>query len=98
MFLAGIEVIIEATRTIGKRGEWKMKSATIQLETLTCPSCMQKIEGAVKGVAGVDQDSVKVMFNASKVKLSFDEGQVSIEDIEQAITRVGYEVQKTSVR
>ncbi|HHT74149.1 MAG TPA: metal-binding protein [Firmicutes bacterium] len=75
-----------------------MKSATIQLETLTCPSCMQKIEGAVKGVAGVDQDSVKVMFNASKVKLSFDEGQVSIEDIEQAITRVGYEVQKTSVR
>ena len=58
-----------------------MKSATIQLETLTCPSCMQKIEGAVKGVAGVDQDSVKVMFNASKVKLSFDEGQVSIEDI-----------------
>lgn len=75
-----------------------MKSATIQLETLTCPSCMQKIEGAVKGVAGVDQDSVKVMFNASKVKLSYDEGQVSIEDIEQAITRVGYEVQKTSVR
>ena len=75
-----------------------MKSATIQLETLTCPSCMQKIEGAVKGVAGVDQDSVKAMFNASKVKLSFDEGQVSIEDIEQAITRVGYEVQKTSVR
>ena len=51
-----------------------------------------------EGVAGVDQGLVKVMFNASKVKLSFDEGQVSIEDIEQAITRVGYEVQKTSVR
>ncbi len=29
-------------------------SATIQLETLTCPSCIQKIEGAVKGLDGID--------------------------------------------
>ena len=42
-----------------------MKSATIQLEALTCPSCLQKIESAVKSVGGVVQDSVKVMFNAS---------------------------------
>lgn len=75
-----------------------MKSATLQLETLTCPSCLQKIESAVKGVEGVDQDSVKVMFNASKVKLNFDENKVSIDDIEKAITNVGYEVQKKSVR
>ncbi|NLM40176.1 MAG: heavy-metal-associated domain-containing protein [Firmicutes bacterium] len=75
-----------------------MKSATLQLETLTCPSCMQKIESAVKGVDGVDHDSVKVMFNASKVKLNFDENKVSIDDIEKAITSVGYEVQKKSVR
>ncbi len=75
-----------------------MKSATIQLETLTCPSCLQKIESAVKGVHGVDQDSVKVMFNASKVKLNFDETKVSIADIEKAITDVGYEVQKSNVR
>jgi len=25
-----------------------MKKGTMQLETLTCPSCIQKIEGAVK--------------------------------------------------
>ncbi len=75
-----------------------MKSATLQLETLTCPSCLQKIESAVKGVEGVDHDSVKVMFNASKVKLNFDENKVSIDDIEKAITNVGYEVQKKSVR
>jgi copper chaperone CopZ len=30
-----------------------MKQATIQLETLTCPSCMQKIENAVKSLDGV---------------------------------------------
>ncbi|MGI6149081.1 MAG: metal-binding protein [Firmicutes bacterium] len=75
-----------------------MKSATIQLEALTCPSCLQKIESAVKSVGGVVQDSVKVMFNASKVKLNFDEATVSIEDIEKAIAKVGYEVQKSSVK
>jgi copper chaperone len=75
-----------------------MKTATIQLETLTCPSCMQKIEAAVKALGGVDQDSVKVMFNSSKVKLNFDEDKVSIEQITEAVTKVGYEVQKSSVR
>lgn len=75
-----------------------MKAATIQLEALTCPSCMQKIEGAVKGLDGIDQDTVKVLFNSSKVKLSFDEDKVSIDQIENAITKMGYEVKKSSVR
>lgn len=75
-----------------------MKSATIQLETLTCPSCMQKIEGALKGVGGVDQDTVKVSFNSSKVKLDFDEDQVSIDKIEDAINKVGYEIIKSRVK
>ncbi|NLA14491.1 MAG: metal-binding protein, partial [Tissierellia bacterium] len=35
-----------------------MQKATIQLETLTCPSCMLKIEGAVKSIDGVDKDSL----------------------------------------
>ena len=75
-----------------------MKAATIQLETLTCPSCMPKIEAAVKGLNGIEQDSVKVSFNTSKVKLNFDEDTVSIEEIENAITKVGYEVQKSTVK
>jgi copper ion binding protein len=75
-----------------------MKAATIQVETLTCPSCLQKIEAAVKGIEGVDQDTVKVMFNSSKVKLDFDEDQTSVNQIEAAITKVGYEVLKSSVR
>ncbi|MGI6037859.1 MAG: heavy-metal-associated domain-containing protein [Limnochordia bacterium] len=75
-----------------------MKTATIQLETLACPSCMLKIEGAVKGLEGVEQDSVKVLFNSSKVKLSFDESKVAIDDIEKTITQVGYEVKNSKVR
>ena len=75
-----------------------MKAATMQLETLTCPSCMQKIEGAIKRLDGVDQDSVKVLFNSSKVKLNFDDEKISIEEITNTITKVGYEVQKSSVK
>ncbi len=75
-----------------------MKKATLQLETLTCPSCMQKIENATKALNGVDKESVKVMFNSSKVKLDFDDEKVSIEDVEKAITALGYEVKKSQVR
>ncbi|HHT64840.1 MAG: heavy-metal-associated domain-containing protein [Caldicoprobacterales bacterium] len=75
-----------------------MKKAAIQLETLACPSCMQKIDNAVKALDGVEKDSVKVMFNASKVKLDFDEEKVSIENIEKAITSMGYEVIKSQVK
>lgn len=75
-----------------------MQKATIQLETLTCPSCMQKIDSAVKSLKGVDKDSVNVLFNSSKVKLDFDAEQISIEEIEKAITSLGYEVKKSQVK
>lgn len=75
-----------------------MQTATIQLETLTCPSCLLKIEGALKGLNGIDQDTLKVMFNASRVKLDFDGDVITIEDIEKAIQDLGYEVKKSRVK
>lgn len=69
-----------------------MKKATIQLEDLACPSCALKIEGAVKAVKGVDDNSAKVMFNASKVKLTFNEEETSLDEITAAIKNVGYDV------
>lgn len=75
-----------------------MKKTTIQLEALTCPSCLAKIEGAVKRMNGVDKSSVKVLFNASKVKLNYDDSKIKIEQITQAIETVGYEVLNTKVK
>lgn len=75
-----------------------MKSATIQLETLTCPSCLLKIEGALKNLEGVNKDSINISFNTSKTKVEFDDSKVSIEDIESAITKLGYEVLKSKVK
>lgn len=75
-----------------------MQKATIQLETLTCPSCMQKIENGVKSLDGVDKESLKVLFNSSKVRLEYDDEKVSIKDIENAIDKLGYEVIKSQVK
>ena len=75
-----------------------MKKATLQLETLTCPSCVLKIEKAVKSLDGVMADSLSVLFNASKVRVDFDEGKLSLEDIEKSITTMGYEVKKAQVK
>jgi len=75
-----------------------LKSAVIQLETIACPSCMQKIEAALKGLDGVDQETIKVLFNSSKVKLDFNEEKISIEKIEDSIKRLGYEVKSSKVK
>lgn len=75
-----------------------MKTASIQLETLTCPSCMQKIENTLKALDGVVDDTIKVLFNSSKVKVEFEDDKLSIDDIEEAIRRVGYEVKRSRVK
>jgi len=75
-----------------------MQKATIQLETLACPSCMQKIENGVKSLDGVDKKSIMVLFNSSKVRVEYDDEKVSIKDIENAIYKLGYEVMKSQVK
>lgn len=75
-----------------------MKRATIQLESLACPSCVQKVEKAITSLKGINKDSVQILFNASKAKLEFDEGLVSIGEIEAAISKMGYEVKKSQVK
>ena len=75
-----------------------MKKATINLETLSCPSCLQKIENAVKGLDGVEKETVKVMFNSSRVRTNFDSNVLAIEDIEEAIENLGYPVIRSRVK
>jgi len=75
-----------------------MQKATIHLEALSCPSCLQKIEKAVKGIDGVEKETVKVMFNSSKVKADFHSETIGIENIEKAIEDLGYPVIKSKVK
>lgn len=75
-----------------------MIKATLQLETLTCPSCLVKIDKALKALDGVKKDSVNVMFNSSKAKLEFDETKVSLEQITNTIKNLGYIIKKAEVK
>ncbi|RHW38992.1 copper chaperone [Neobacillus notoginsengisoli] len=67
-----------------------MKKAVFQLDTLTCPSCIKRIETALSKTEGVT--SVKVLFNLSKVKTEFNEGQISASGIEETLKKLGYPV------
>jgi len=68
-----------------------MSQAVIQLGPVTCPSCIKKIEAAVSKIDGVE--TVKVLFNSSKVKAEFDGDKTSGNDISETIQKLGYEVQ-----
>lgn len=67
-----------------------MTTVKLQLEPLTCPSCIKKIETKVGKMTGVEE--AKVLFNSSKVKATFNEIDVSADEIKETIEKLGYEV------
>ncbi|MHA6253315.1 heavy-metal-associated domain-containing protein [Oceanobacillus sp. CAU 1775] len=69
-----------------------MTNIQLQLEPLTCPSCIKKIETAVKKMSGVEE--ARVLFNSSKVKASINESEVTKDDLKETIEKLGYEVIK----
>ena len=56
---------------------------------LSCPSCVAKIEGALKALDGVE--SATVHFNTGKIEVSHDTDQVSQEQLVQTVRDTGYE-------
>lgn len=61
-----------------------------QLETLSCPTCANKIEGMLKKVKGIS--GADVAFMASKVKVEFDDAIITSDQIKERIARFGYDV------
>lgn len=72
-----------------------MSKATFQLETLTCPSCVKKIETTLNKTSGVQ--TATVMFNSSKVKAEFDDSQVNASQLEETIKKLGYSVLSSKI-
>lgn len=63
---------------------------TYQLEAISCPSCIKKIEGMLKTLDGVE--SSEVLFNSSRVKVNFNESTISSALIKAKIHQLGYNV------
>lgn len=67
-----------------------MTNKTYQLETLTCPGCTMKIEGALKRIEGLV--TIEVLFNSSRVKVSYDERLEDPNKIKEVIENLGFKV------
>lgn len=67
-----------------------MTKRTYQLETVSCPSCIAKIEGMLKRTQGVVE--AEVLFNTSRVKATLNEDVVSWESVRDKIQQLGYKV------
>ena len=72
-----------------------MKLANFQLEPLTCPSCIKKIENTLNKQAGVLK--ARVLFHSNKVKTEFDETIIDAEQLEQTLEKLGYPVLASKV-
>ena len=72
-----------------------MRTARLTTEPFTCPSCVKKIEGALERTTGVTDATV--LFNSNKVKVSFDETQVSADELAAVVSGLGYPVLATRV-
>lgn len=72
-----------------------MKTARFQLEELTCPSCIKKIEKTLNRQQGVKE--VKVLFHSSKVKVCYDEKTVTLKELATTIKELGFSVLATKI-
>lgn len=67
-----------------------LKEKKFQLETLTCPSCITKIEGMLTKHPGVKE--AKVLFHSNKVKVAFRNNETTEDQIKESIEGLGYPV------
>jgi len=66
-----------------------MKKTLLRSQELSCPSCVAKIETALKAVKGVTE--AKVYFNTGKIEVQHDPQVVKAEDLVKTVKSVGYE-------
>ena len=62
----------------------------MKLDTLTCPSCIKRIEKNLSRMDGISD--VEVKFNSSKVEVSYDEDTLDIKTISSTLEKLGYPV------
>lgn len=67
-----------------------MKNITFKVDDFICPSCVQKIEKVMPTQKGVNE--VKVLFNAAKVKINYDETIGNPEEYEAVLVKLGSDI------
>ena len=63
---------------------------TLRIEGMTCAACASAVERATKKIDGVSLSQVNLATNC--LNIEFDEKKVSVNDVEGAIRKAGYEI------
>lgn len=63
---------------------------TLHVQGMTCGHCKMAVEGALTKLAGVS--TAEVDLEAKKVDVTFDESQINVDTMKEAIEEQGYEV------
>ena len=61
----------------------------LRSQELTCPSCVAKIEKALKALEGVEE--AKVHFNTGRIEVLHDPQRVQTDALVKAVKSAGYE-------
>lgn len=61
---------------------------------LSCPSCVAKIEKALKSVDGVTD--AKVHFNTGRIEVEHDPARTNAEELVKTVQAVGYQAKVSS--
>ena len=67
-----------------------MQNVTLKVEGMSCGHCVKAVETGVGELSGIE--TVKVNLDAAEVAVSFNEAQVSLAQIKEAIEEQGYDV------
>lgn len=68
-----------------------MQNVTLNVQGMSCGHCVKAIEESVGELEGVNQVNVKL--GEALVDVSFNESQVSLEQIKETIEEQGYDVE-----
>jgi len=65
-----------------------MTTETLNVEGMTCASCVQSVEKTTKNLTGVTQSNVNLA--TEKLTINFDANTVSLQEIQDAVSNAGY--------
>jgi copper chaperone CopZ len=71
-----------------------MKQTLLRSQNLTCPSCVSKIEAALKALDGVE--AATVHFATGRIEVRHDPARVETEALVRAVRATGYDAKEAA--
>lgn len=68
-----------------------MKNVTLNVQGMSCGHCVKAVEGSLGKLEGVNEVNVKL--DDDLVEVTFNESQVTLNEIKETIEEQGYDVE-----